>query len=126
LIQRCAERAVPLLGVCRGLQMLVLEYGGRVTPVERHVRREHRVEVEAGNALGLEPREAVNSFHNFGVRPEDLPPDLIGVGRADDGTVEAVAHRLHPQWAVMWHPERPPYDRRDGELMRRLFLGGSK
>lgn len=63
----------------------------------------------------------VNSYHNFGVYPDGLGPYLQAVATAPDGSVEAVAHKHLPQWAIMWHPERPPHDPRDGELLRTLF-----
>jgi putative glutamine amidotransferase len=65
----------------------------------------------------------VNSFHNFGIVPDVLAPGLKVVATALDGTVEAVRHESLPQWGVMWHPERPPSDPADVELMRAL-LGG--
>ena len=73
----------------------------------------------------LGDREAVNSFHQYGIQPEDVGTGLEIVATAPDGTVEAVAHRHAPQWGIMWHPERLPSDPRDVELLRAIFQKGT-
>ena len=65
----------------------------------------------------------MNSYHDFGVRPEDLGADLRVAATSPDGWVEAVAHPRCPQWGIMWHPERAPADARDAALLRALFEG---
>lgn len=125
LIDACRDADVPLLGVCRGLQHLVVHYGGRLSAVSDHVAKPHALVVEPGSLMPLTDRDAVNSFHDFGVRREDVGSELRVVATAPDGSVEAVAHTRHRQWGVMWHPERDPVDPRDGELIRAL-LGGHR
>lgn len=122
LLDACSERSLPVLGVCRGLQKLVLYHGGAVRAVSGHVAARHRLHVEPACALPLCDRAEVNSFHDFGVMPEDVCKPLRPVAKASDGTVEAVAHESLPQWAIMWHPERPPKDPADARLLRALFV----
>ncbi len=123
----CSTRSLPVLGVCRGMQMLVSYHGGRLIQVEGHVRKSHPI-IPRETPMPTLPRAEVNSFHTFGVRPESLPGDLLPAGVAPDGSVEAVVHRQLPQWAIMWHPERPthpsgPRDERDVAMLRALFGG---
>lgn len=104
-IERCAldlaaRGGLPVLGICRGMQVVVTACGGALVPVDGHVATRHAVD---GPLTGA--RE-VNSFHELGVVPAGLPQELQPVAHAPDGTVEAVRHREHPWTAIMWHPER--------------------
>jgi putative glutamine amidotransferase len=127
LLGICTQRQLPVLGVCRGMQMLVRFYGGTLTRVTEHVRRPHAVNSGTSQMPTL-PRSQVNSYHVFGTRPELLDGELLVAGMAPDGSVEAVTHRSLPQWAVMWHPERTRHaddlpDGQDVALLRSLFGG---
>lgn len=127
LLDVCAARRLPVLGVCRGMQMMVCHCGGSVEAVDNHVRRPHPV-IPRESVMPVHPRAEVNSFHTFGTRVERLGPDLRPAGLAPDGTVEAVVHRDLPFWAVMWHPERSirpggSRDERDAGIIHALFRG---
>lgn len=102
LIRYAIDRQVPLLGICRGMQMLLDYFGTPLSKVEGHIRVEHP----------LSNGDTVNSFHSWGAA--DCREPLIGTARSADGVLEAVTHRDCP-WihGIMWHPERchPPRER---------------
>lgn len=103
LIQLSIEEKIPLLGVCRGCQMLLHHFGTPLTRVEGHVRVEHP----------LSNGDTVNSFHGWGA--QDCRPPLLALAHSADGVAEAVRHRDYP-WiqGIMWHPERVhPFRERD-------------
>lgn len=123
LIELCAERGIPILGVCRGLQMLNVHYGGSLSQMHGHVAQSHAISPVGSHGFRF-PAEPVNSFHNFGIMPEDLAPGLRPLCRVEDGSIEAVCHDAYPQWGIMWHPER--YDTfrdSDLELLQHVFVG---
>lgn len=94
---------VPVLGVCRGMQVLQHSFGGELCPVDRrrHVGGRHPIRFENG-----EQRE-VNSWHTTGLLPGMLAASLSAVACCPmDGTVEAVMGRDAPLYGVLWHPER--------------------
>ena len=121
LLKVCTECAIPVLGVCRGLQMMVVHGGGKLVPVAGHVATNHPIAVHPCDGFPLTGREIVNSYHGHGVPAGGLGFDWQVAATAPDGSVEAVAHRHRPQWGVMWHPERPPHDPCDAALLCALF-----
>lgn len=115
----------PLLGVCRGMQVMNVAQGGSLyqdlsseyaTPLERHAHpvsefpREHlahlvRVEEESHLARALgNPILNVNSRHHQSVK--QVGQGLIVVAKAPDGVIEGVEKPDHPfALGVQWHPE---------------------
>jgi putative glutamine amidotransferase len=111
LLEYAATRSRPAIGVCRGLQLINLHFGGSLhgqLPADAHVNRLHSVRLEGmlAEAVGRAEVE-VNSFHRWGVQPGDLGRGLQPLARAADGVIEALQHEQLPLLAVQWHPERP-------------------
>lgn len=121
LLSVCSETDLPVLGVCRGLQMLVVHHGGAIRPVPGHVATPHPLTLHLPKLMPLKQGMIVNSFHQFGILEQDLGPDWLRVATAPDGSVEAAAHRTLKQWGILWHPERPPSGEEAGLLLRARF-----
>ena len=102
----------PVIGVCRGLQMVNHHHGGSVRRVDGHVGVEHDVTLQgrAGDWLDRSHLR-VNSFHRNAVTLDDLADDLDPIAIAKHGSgapvVEALVHRSRPVLGLQWHPERP-------------------
>ena len=103
---------VPVLGVCRGLQLMNVAHGGTLHQhVPEHSRYDvdhsgaiHSVQIESGSALDALYGESldVNSLHHQSV--DQLGEGLTVTARAEDGSVEGV--ELNERTiAVQWHPE---------------------
>ena len=119
LITAARSRRIPILAICRGIQILNVALGStlyqdldseRPGPVlHSDETRHHAVRVEAGSLLEktLGTRSAtVNSRHHQAIR--DLAPGLKAVAWADDGVIEgAEPANTNEGWivAVQWHPE---------------------
>lgn len=103
----------PLLGICRGLQLLNVHAGGSLhQDIPEHARydvrphtRTHSVNIEPASRLNLMFGSSVevNSLHHQTV--DTVGADLSVVARADDGTVEALEMVGRDVIAVQWHPE---------------------
>ncbi len=107
LIGLARDRHLPVVGVCRGAQMLNRYFGGAMRPdavpgSHVAVRHELRVRGRRGQA-GL----FVNSFHRWILPPEELGGGLEPWGWSTDGSVELFTHATDPITGLMWHPERP-------------------
>jgi N5-(cytidine 5'-diphosphoramidyl)-L-glutamine hydrolase len=104
----------PLLGVCRGMQLLVHALGGTLTEVDGHVATRHEMRTQDG------VRE-VNSYHR--IAPVVVPSPLEVTGMCGD-VVEAVRHRDAAVAGLMWHPEREePFAGVDIAVFRDFFGG---
>ena len=122
------HRELPVLGICRGIQVVNVGLGGtlfqdlpseRPGPVDHYPAtardaRGHEITLapssRAAAALGAD-RMRVNSFHHQAVR--DLAPALVASGWTEDGLIEAVETPEDGPWllAVQWHPEEMHADR---------------
>jgi N5-(cytidine 5'-diphosphoramidyl)-L-glutamine hydrolase len=113
LLDMAESLSVPVMGVCRGMQMLQDRCGVPLSRVEGHVTPRQVVLVDG------RPREA-NSYHRFGAR-ETRPP-LVSWAVSGEGVVKAVRHATAPWIGIMWHPERTkPFSQSDIDLFRKVF-----
>lgn len=143
--ERALEREIPILAICRGMQLMNVMLGGtlyqdlasqRESAVDHDRTGEdarrpvHGVRVEHTpwlDGVFQGPDFRINSSHHQGVR--DLGEGLEAVAWAEDGLVEAVEYRANGTggWtvAVQWHPERMLAERTGTH--RRLFerFGGA-
>lgn len=116
LVARARARDLPILGVCRGFQVLNVAFGGSLA---QHVEGHRPADVEGVvehvlvPAAGTRLAEAttarahrVNSRHHQAVTAERLAPGLVATARVGD-LIEAFEARGH-RWIVgiQWHPER--------------------
>jgi putative glutamine amidotransferase len=114
LLDMAERRNLPVLGVCRGMQLLQQRSGVPLRRVQGHVTAHQLIDVEG------EPTQ-VNAYHCFAAFESREPFDTWAVAR--DGVIKAVRHRSLPVTGIMWHPERTaPPAAADIALFRRLFL----
>ena len=111
LVDEFLRAGKPIVGICRGLQLLNVYFGGTLRQyIEGHsqidgVDRLHIINTAPGLLRELYgTRCTVNSAHHQAVWR--LGTGLQVFACAEDGTVEAVGHRTLPVFAVQWHPER--------------------
>lgn len=106
-------RKLPVLGICRGMQMLATLAGVKLKMVSGHVRTRHTL--QSGTISG-----EVNSFHNMTL--DACPADYHVLAKSEDGVIEAVCHDKLPWEGWMWHPEREAtFDKRDITRVKNLF-----
>jgi putative glutamine amidotransferase len=138
LAHRALERGLPLLAICRGMQMLNVACGGtlvqHVPDVVGHEEHrhtpgqfaDHEVRLEAGSiaarAAGAD-RLAVKSHHHQGV--DEVGEGLVATAWADgDGLVEAIEDRGRRfALGVLWHPEEDESSRLIAALVEEARAG---
>lgn len=122
VFEKAWSEEAPILGICRGLQVVNVALGGTLVqdlPSQRpsslehqggprdRTRRDHAVRIAAGTRLAAAARTgeiAVNSRHHQSI--DKLAASLTASAEAPDGTVEGV-ETAGERWcvAVQWHPE---------------------
>ena len=136
LVESAIGRDMPVLGICRGHQILNVAFGGTLLQdiaVERpgslvhrdqatYDRLHHGVHIDPRSRLAglweaLPPAPIVNSIHHQAI---DRPGDgLRVVATAEDGTIEAI-EAVDPSrfvFGVQWHPEWMPWAPEDRNLL---------
>jgi N5-(cytidine 5'-diphosphoramidyl)-L-glutamine hydrolase len=113
LLDAIESRGLPVLAVCRGMQLIQQRCGIPLRPVAGHVTNRQTIRIDG------EPAE-VNSYHRFGALDSRPPLEVWAV--AADGVVKAIRHASAPITGIMWHPERnTPFATADVALFRRVF-----
>jgi para-aminobenzoate synthetase component 2 len=107
MIEGCAERAQPMLGVCLGHQALGVACGATVgrAPELLHGKTSHVVHDGSGVLEGLASPFTATRYHSLTIDPSTLPDELVPNGHTGSGVVMAVRHRDLPLHGVQFHPE---------------------
>jgi N5-(cytidine 5'-diphosphoramidyl)-L-glutamine hydrolase len=112
LLSWAETNRVPVLGICRGMQMMAVWAGDCLKVVEGHVCTRHVIQ---GGVTG-----EVNSYHNFSLAR--CPKGFEILARSDDGEIEAIRHTILPWEGWMWHPEREAnFSSHDTDRLKELF-----
>jgi len=134
VIKEAEKRNMPVLGVCRGMQLIAINHGGTLTTHDddpdlfmRHKASSfslagHNINIKADSKLNQIFRTQkihVNSLHHQSV---ENPGDLYVSATSDDGTIEAVESLGHNFIiGVQWHPElRALFNLKNEEIFKTL------
>ncbi|MBR3222920.1 MAG: gamma-glutamyl-gamma-aminobutyrate hydrolase family protein [Kiritimatiellae bacterium] len=140
VMSRAAPRRIPVVGICRGINVINTFFGGAYTNEDYSVTNRvichmqnkvskkpgwqphHEITIDRNSRLYSvlgEERVMVNSFHRTG--PGVVAPGFRVVARAPDGVIEAIEGDAYPAFAFQFHPETMArHDRRFLNLFRHL------
>ncbi|MBX6391294.1 MAG: aminodeoxychorismate/anthranilate synthase component II [Frankia sp.] len=107
MVRACAERRLPLLGVCLGHQALGVAFGATVdrAPELLHGKTSLVHHNGAGVLADLPSPFVATRYHSLAVEESTLPPEIEVTGRTESGVVMAMRHRELPLEGVQFHPE---------------------
>lgn len=112
LLDYAENLRLPVLGICRGMQILGCRAGTELCPVAGHVRTRH--------VLTGEITCEVNSYHAYALK--DCPDGFVILAKSKDGEIEAIRHQSLPWEGWMWHPEREAvFAAHDIQRLKTLF-----
>ena len=105
LIKICFKKKIPILGICRGAQLLNKSFGGKISKIKKHMRTRHNIfftnrEFIKKNFLN------VNSFHNDGIKKNDLSKSFKVLASDKHKNIEMFISNNKKIIGTMWHPER--------------------
>lgn len=120
LVRMAAEAGLPVFGICRGLQIINVCFGGTliqdlpsqrpgslVHTSDKDTLRTHEARLVPGSLMERLLRNEplmVNTYHHQAV--DVLAPGFSITAFAEDGVVEAIEDNVRNIYAVQWHPER--------------------
>jgi anthranilate synthase/aminodeoxychorismate synthase-like glutamine amidotransferase len=107
-IRVAAARAIPLLGVCLGMQSMAAAWGASIVRAPTLVHGEASSVSHDGLGLlaGMAEGFPAARYHSLCVDPATLPEDLyVTATSPDDGVVMGIRHRTLPIEGVQFHPE---------------------
>ena len=110
ILKWAIENNINILGVCRGAQLINIFYGGDLEYGigDDHAGINHKVIIcdkKTHKNFGVQTF-ITNSFHNQGMRKENLANKLIPFAISEDGMVEGYYVKNKKILAIQWHPER--------------------
>ncbi len=114
-INFAVNNSIPVIGFCRGFQIINDYFGGRLTLniensiEQKHVSIEHEIEIMHEKYIEIlqKKRFMVNSYHNHGVLTDGLSVSLKAFAISEGSLVEGFFHENLPILGIQWHPERP-------------------
>lgn len=111
LIKKAVSKNIPILGICRGIQVMNVALGGTLyEDMPNHKQStpnfmpSHKVDI-SGILESIYPKEAnVNSFHHQAVKKTAQGLEICAISY--DGYIEGIYKKNHPFFiGVQWHPE---------------------
>ena len=107
IVAACAQRRLPLFGVCLGHQAIGAVFGADIVraPELLHGKTSEVTHDSSGVLAGLPSPFTATRYHSLTVDEAMLPDEIVVTGRTASGVVMALRHRELPIDGVQFHPE---------------------
>ena len=135
LLDFAIKKKKPVLGLCRGMQLINVYFGGKLIQDLKKIDIEgkhkppciHSIKINnsvLSKKFGREIFE-INSYHNQAIIEDNLAQDLECFAVAEDfPIIEGFFHRKYPIVGIQWHPERLNSDKELDRFLIKSFLNG--
>lgn len=125
LLNYAISEGIPVLGICRGMQLINIFFGGKLLKSKNKIHPigvNHDISIVDKNIskkLDLNTYQ-INSYHEIIIPPNFLSNKLKEFAIDNSGNIEGYKHRKMPIWGIQWHPERscPP----NGKLLSKYII----
>jgi GMP synthase (glutamine-hydrolysing) len=101
---RIYDYPAPILGICYGMQLLALHFGGQVAPAEQREYGKTNLELVAPSPLFDQTPARMQVWMSHGDHLDDVPPAFSAIARTANA-IAAMAHRNRPLYGLQFHPE---------------------
>jgi len=127
VLEHAISKKIPVLGICRGMQLIADYYQADFQSVQNHVAVEHPLIINQTSKYltYLNSLETVNSYHGYSVKT--VPKNFKISAKSQDGQIEAIEHKELPIFGQMWHPERSqPFLKQELSFIKNFFTTSEK
>lgn len=117
------SKGIPILGICRGMQVIADYFNCDFKKVQKHAGTKHKLVVSDKSRFkyNLKKIKTVNSYHNYAIN--NVSHNLIISARSVDGIIEAIEHKKYNIFGQMWHSEREePFCQEELKIIKSLFI----
>jgi len=115
LYKWATSKKLPILGICRGMQMIGVINGVKLKKIKNHVNQYHYV-INKKNKKYLK-----NSFHDYSLI--SCPNGFEVMSKSVDNQIESIKHKKEKIIGIMWHPEREKKLSLDDSKILNIFNG---
>jgi anthranilate synthase/aminodeoxychorismate synthase-like glutamine amidotransferase len=107
MVTACAQRGIPLLGVCLGHQSIGIAFGGQIVRARSIMHgKVSSIEHDGSGVLqGIDSPFEATRYHSLVIERDTCPEELVITAHSHDGEIMAVRHREFPIEGVQFHPE---------------------
>ena len=107
MIKYCAEKNIPLFGVCLGHQAIGVAFGATVSraPELLHGKTSQVNHQGGGVLVDLPSPFTATRYHSLAVERDTVPPEIEITGSTDSGILMSMRHTKFPIEGVQFHPE---------------------
>ena len=107
LVKYCAEKKIPLLGVCLGHQAIGVAYGATVSRAPELLHGKTSVVTHSNKSVleNIPSPFTATRYHSLAVEPETISEELEVTGTTESGVVMSMRHKTLPIEGVQFHPE---------------------
>jgi para-aminobenzoate synthetase component 2 len=107
MIEFCAEKKIPLFGVCLGHQAIGVAFGATVSraPELMHGKTSEIIHNREGIYENLPSPFTATRYHSLAIERATVPDELQITGETEGGIVMSVRHKSLPIEGVQFHPE---------------------
>ncbi len=119
LIKIFLKKRYPILGICRGMQILNVFFNGKISKIDGHVRKNHKLIIDKNFDYFLP--KTVNSYHNFAITQKNLSKVFEPIAFDIKGNIESFINIQRKCLGIMWHPERDKRVKKDYKLIKKII-----
>ena len=114
LINFSIQKKIPLVGICRGMQLIGTYFNSKLIKVRNHVNIRHDI-------ISKSKKMKVKCFHNYSLKT--CPKNFEILFKSKDGHIEAIYSKNKKIYACMWHPERNRnFTKQDIKTFKSFFI----
>ena len=116
ILEIAKKQKIPVLGICQGMQMISVFFGGKLKKVKNHVRTFHYLTSTKKNRFPLK----IKCYYQYALK--SCPKNFEITSLSEDNIIESIKHKKLKWEGWMWHPERnKKFNMYDNLNLKRLF-----